>query len=57
MTAIDEPSQYRPKARPVQSDEAIGERGMGTILPAAGEAPPAPAAPAEPTPPPAGGGE
>jgi general secretion pathway protein D len=58
MTAIDQPSQYRPKERPVLANETLGEKGTGTILPATGEAPPAPApAPAEPTTPPAGGGE
>ncbi len=34
MTAIDQPSQYRPKERPVHSDEAMGNStGTGTILP------------------------
>ncbi len=48
MTAIDEPSQFRPKNRPVEGQETLGEAGKGTILPKAGEAPPVP--PAEPPP-------
>jgi general secretion pathway protein D len=63
MTAIDQPSQYRPKERPVQAEETIGAKvAPSTILPPPAETPPvpaaAPAAPAEPAPAPApAGGE